>query len=219
MQDMRPEHHILSEEITSAFQRCLQEHAGPANCIQNLIQDGLRLKAERFVTLNAYAAEKIKAKQLLVAPINHPEFLHFFWLLNLENSLVECYLDVLLDPTIAKHFPQTKFLKAYSEAAAVFMGRAVHLPIKPALSGYEKFWEPYYDFMVGAITAEDLAIKARDSFERRNSQRRMIDWLNLDGDGRKPVKWDLRYESIRKKCITMRGSNDAGASLVPISPQ
>jgi hypothetical protein len=40
---------------------------------------------------------------------------------------------------------------------------------------------------------------ANDGFQRRNSDRRCIDWVGLDGDGKNPVRWDFRLFTL--ECV------------------
>jgi single-stranded DNA-binding protein len=43
------------------------------------------------------------------------------------------------------------------------------------------------------------------AFEKQNRDRRITDWLSVDGDGNKPVKWNLRAASLRVAAAPLRG--------------
>jgi hypothetical protein len=122
-----------------------------------------------------------------------------FWLLDIDPFGGQRYVALLLDNSISRSFPHTKFWAAYSRAIAVFSGVAVSVEPKPKLVGYEKFWEPYLDYMASSISRQDFTTRAATSFATRNRQSRFIDRESLDGDGKNPVKWDFRYASILKK--------------------
>ena len=196
---MRPEHHALQTELVDIFQKSLQEYGSPEECLDWWTRSGAIFKARRFIELNAEAAALCRNGRVVTATINDPSFVHIFWLLKLDADTVRSYVELLLDSAITRYFPHTKFWEEYSRAVAVFSGLAVTTGTKPKLVGYEKFWEPYLDFMAGTISTQEFAIRARTSFATRNGQSKSIDWMSLDGDAKKPVKWDFRYASIQSR--------------------
>lgn len=196
---MRPEHHALATELEDIFRKSLQEYPSAADCSDWWRRSDAGAKARKFLEVNEEASAVFRNGQSRIAVINRPTLVHMFWLLDLDASVVEQYVALLLDTSINRSFPHTKFWSAYSQAIAIFCGVPATAGPKPKLVGYEKFWEPYLDFMAGSISREEFSARAATSFAARNQQSRCIDWLNLDGDGKKPVKWDFRYASILRK--------------------
>ena len=196
---MRPEHHVLATELENVFRKSLQGYSLASECYDLWEKSDAIGKAQRFLELNAQAAEAFLNGSSRAAVINDPSLVHMFWLLNVDAAAVRLYVDLLLQSSITRSFPHTKFWAAYSQAIAVFSGVKITVDAKPKLVGYEKFWEPYLDFMAGAISNEDFVAHAANSFTARNQQSRSIDWRSLDGDGKNPVRWDFRYASIRRK--------------------
>lgn len=163
--------------------------------------------AYRFVELNSLAATALRDGQSRIAIINDPSLVHIFWLLDLNSAQVQQYVELLLDSSILRSFPHTKFWAVYSQAIAAFCHMPVTIGLKPKLVGYEKFWEPYLDFMAGSISRENFKASATASFAARNGQSRCIDWRSLDGDGKNPVRWDFRFASIAGKAEPSAGAD------------
>lgn len=194
--EMMPEHQRLATEIEAAFRHCLATFAEVPASLDYLHGTGTAQQAEDFIHLNAAAARSLLDGSSQIAPINDPSFLHFLWLLGVNSALQNLYLDVLLNPTVSGHFSHTPFWKRYVHSLGCFM-RAVPFDGKETKAkGYEKFWLPYLDFMVGRTSLEEFRLAAAESFEKRNRQARSIDWRSLDGDQKQPVKWDFRWHSI-----------------------
>ena len=196
---MRPEHHSLATELVAIFQKSLRDYPSAGDCSTFWQGTGAAGKARRFVDLNAQAAVVFRAGQGRTAVVNDPSLVHLFWLLDVDPIGVRRYVDMLLDKSITRSFPHTKFWAEYSQAIALFSGLPAAMGTKPKLVGYEKFWEPYLDFMAGSISKKEVAVRAGTSFANRNRQSRCIDWQGLDGDAKNPVKWDFRYASLQRK--------------------
>ena len=67
--------------------------------------------------------------------------------------------------------------------------RSVDTPSLPKCKGYERFFVPYVNYIQNP-TVENVS-KMTSSFVTRNQNGRYTDWVGLDGDGTKPVRWDL----------------------------
>jgi hypothetical protein len=54
--------------------------------------------------------------------------------------------------------------------------------------------------LIADITNKRDAIATRaevhELFQKRNQDKRLLDWSMLDGDGKMPVRWDFREASI-----------------------
>jgi hypothetical protein len=211
---MRPRHHILASDLVEIFRQSLQNYPSAAQSTESWRQSCAREKALEFVEVNSTVAKALRDGQTGIAVINDPNLVHILWLLDLDGHIVQKYIELLLAPWMKQKFGGTKFWIAYIHAIAVFSRIPASLALKPKLAGYEKFWEPYLDFMAGAISREEFAVRAANSFAKRNNQSKCIDWLSLDGDAKKPVKWDFRYAAILRKADQFSAPN-AGSGTLP----
>ncbi len=46
--------------------------------------------------------------------------------------------------------------------------------------------------------SDENMLAMANSFASRNADKRYTDWVGLDGDGKNPVKWDLRAYTLEK---------------------
>lgn len=178
------------------------------NCI-NSVDDGIEFLRKH--QLSQYLGKLLKFNARIInelrihGPQSGPEPLsditltHAAWLID-EFVLAELNSNHCVDPVVIERVPNTKFWNEYCRAIECFIKREPYNPIPLKLKGYEKYWEPYL-LLIEAITKElesDDALSAVEaSFMKRNSDRRLIDWMFLDGDGERPVKWDFRLASLR----------------------
>jgi hypothetical protein len=51
------------------------------------------------------------------------------------------------------------------------------------------------DMSYGRDKADALSEVER-AFKARNQDKRLIDWRSIDGDGKRPVKWDFRRQAL-----------------------
>ncbi|WP_269522625.1 hypothetical protein [Coraliomargarita parva] len=180
---------------------------------------GFSEKLEEFIEENSKVAQNVSAGIVRSAPINDPNFIHYVWLLGLKTSYENKYLDVLGRQEVEKRFPLTRFWRYYTKGIQTFSGIGKTFECeKPTTKGYEKFLEPYADYMIGGLSGEDFAAKAIESFKRRNSQKRMTDWKSLDGDAMKPVLWDLRKASITMRAQQNGGHNSGSSAASIVTP-
>jgi hypothetical protein len=154
----------------------------------------------RYHSLNSVVLEAFRAypKAARAAVDNQVTFVHIGWLLG-KYALGDAILEVVCDVQVARHWPHTKFWDEYHRAMAYLVARQLYVPQVPSkLRGYEKHWEPYLR-VVGALTSRADVAPALDacaqSFRRRNRDKRLNSFA-FEGDGRAPVRWDVRLPSI-----------------------
>lgn len=123
---------------------------------------------------------------------------HLAWLLE-ERAAAARMIEIALDPVVVARLPKAKFWSAYFVA---LRGVARGSPFEPPqikVRGLEKYWFCCMELAAALATQADaapLVTAANAEFERLNRDQRITDWLSIDGDGRKPVKWSLRVASL-----------------------
>ena len=147
------------------------------------------------ILLDAFRADPTAAR---AAVDNQVTFVHVAWLLG-RPALGDAMLAIVCDAQVAQHWPHTKFWDEYHRAMAYLIARQIYEPKPPPkLRGYEKHWEPYLRLVAaltsGADTAPALGACAV-AFARRNRDKR-LNSFPFEGDGRDPVRWDVRLPSI-----------------------
>ena len=90
-------------------------------------------------------------------------------------------------------------VKIENDAAVVNVHRGTRTEVAlPRVKGHEKYYFPYVRYMTAADAqeAEAARVAITESFEARNRDRRFKDWIGLDGDGERSVRWDFRLYAI-----------------------
>lgn len=133
-----------------------------------------------------------------VAVLNRPELVHFAAILGLSETPLRQLLRAVESQLAASYFPLSGIWRSYA-AALVNLHQGGNAPLTlPKPRGFEKYYMPYVRYITAKDTDElDAARMAvAESFESRNRDRRFTDWIGLDGDGGRPVKWDFRLFAI-----------------------
>jgi hypothetical protein len=133
-----------------------------------------------------------------VAVLNRPELVHFAAVLGSPDTALRQLLRSVESPVARNYFPLSGIWQSYA-AALVNLCRGVSTKVAlPKAKGHEKYYLPYVRFMTAADDqeAETARVAVAESFEARNRDRRFTDWIGLDGDGEKPVRWDFRFYAI-----------------------
>ena len=146
---------------------------------------------------DAALTELERTEKPKVAILNSSELVHFASILKSPATL-SFLLRAAESPLAAKYFPRAGIWNGYSAALVNLHREDIRPMAVPQPKGHEKYFVPYIELMTAAdntqLDAARLAIAA--SFEVRNRDRRFTDWLGLDGDGNRPVRWDLRLYAI-----------------------
>lgn len=123
---------------------------------------------------------------------------HLAWLLE-EHAAAARMVDIALDPVVVAHLPKARFWNAYFLALHGVARRRPFEPPQMKLGGLEKYWFSCIRLAAALASQTDtttLVAAAQAEFERLNRDKRITDWLSVDGDGRAPVKWNLRVTSL-----------------------
>jgi hypothetical protein len=123
---------------------------------------------------------------------------HVTWLLQ-DWPSGETLLQIALDPFVRKFFPLTRFWAEYYRALGCLAAGEPYTPVIPKVRGYERYWVPYLNLVADLTNRRDVTASRQviaDHFTARNRDRRLIDWHMIDGDGKHPVRWDLREMSL-----------------------
>ena len=65
--------------------------------------------------------------------------------------------------------------------------------------GYERYLMPYLSLIADLSQNRDtktVLAEVDQAFQARNRDKRLLDWRTIDGDGKKPVQWDFRRETL-----------------------
>jgi hypothetical protein len=139
-----------------------------------------------------------RTARLRVAVLNRPELVHFAAVLGSTDTTMKRLLRAVESPLAARQFPLSGIWRSYT-AALVNLHRAIstHIPL-PKAKGHEKYYIPYVSYMTATNAEEKEAagVAVAQSFADRHRDRQFIDWLGLDGDSEKPVRWDFRLHAI-----------------------
>lgn len=187
---MRPRLHVLSSEATAIACAAVRDFDSFASARTFFDTSGMRQLLTELAQLNQIALDDaIANKRPAVAIMNRPELIHFALIVN--DLQCACSLALCAtDPTTLKFFPLNGIWKAYVFALTRFVAaRSIDVPVLPKCKGYERFFVPYVNYMLNPTVENESEMTS--SFVTRNQDRRYTDWVGLDGDGTKPVRWDL----------------------------
>jgi len=129
---------------------------------------------------------------------NDVTLVHIAWLVD-RCPAANALLNICVDPQVCKFFPHTKFWAEYIRAIGCLRDREQYEPVVPKVRGYEQYWVPYLTLIADLTSSRDSSTSRReikDTFLKRNGDKRLLDWRMIDGDGNRPVQWDFRECSI-----------------------
>jgi hypothetical protein len=166
-----------------------------------LIARGAKALVEELAAENYKVVAELEGSSIVeIAVLNGPELVHFAVVVRSSSASTELLLRAIESTTVTDFFPLTGFWGHYATALAKFhRGVQCELPaMKP--KGYQKFMVPYVSYMCSATDGERVQAKleAAKSFAERNADRRYVDWVGLDGDGKKPTRWDFRMFALER---------------------
>jgi hypothetical protein len=147
---------------------------------------------------DAVLTELEKTGKPKIAVLNRPELVHFAAVLGSSEIALQQLLRAVASPLAVSYFPLTGIWRSYA-AALVNLHRGGNTQVAlPKPKGHEKYYLPYVRYMSATDPQElDAArVAVAESFEARNRDRRFTDWIGLDGNGEKPVRWDFRLYAI-----------------------
>jgi hypothetical protein len=133
-----------------------------------------------------------------VAVLNQPELVHFAAVLGSSDTTLQQLLRAVESPRAANYFPLSGIWRSYAAALVNLHRGASTEVVLPKPKGHEHYYLPYVLLMT-AVDAQGMAnarVAVAEGFEARNRDRRFTDWVGLDGDGEKPVRWDFRLFAI-----------------------
>ncbi len=195
--NMRPRLHVLSTEATKIACTAVRDYASFAAAYTFLEDSGMRPLLIELARLNQDTlAETIATKKPKIAILNRPELIHFAMIVN-DVECARSLASSTTDPTTLNFFPLTGIWKPYALALVRLVTKqSLDVPSIPKCKGYESFFIPYVNYMLSP-TAHN-ALEMNSSFIARNKDRRYVDWVGMDGDGTKPVCWDIRAWTLTK---------------------
>lgn len=191
--------HVLDGLLRIAVGRC----DDGVSAQRFLVDWGAETIVDRVVDLNRgfalAASERPKRVQFLVC--TDITVVHAAWLVDKWNA-ARSHLELCSDVSIEQYAePLTGFWKEYHRAVGKLVSKQPYTAQIPKVKGYERYWVPYLHLIEDLTNGRDDLESAKEiseSFERRNHDKRLIDWSSHDGDGNNPVRWDFRQFTICK---------------------
>ena len=198
--DQRMEKFCLRGACVKLIRISVEEFSNPSEAKDYLRNFGLPNYLKRFICLNGEIYQRFKESP------KHPQtevttdvsIVHFLWLMGMFEE-AETMIAISSDESVWKYYPVHRLWKDYHRMVFAFSNHEKYEPKPPKLNGYEKHWLPYIQLMERFTKSEDISdivIEIDESFEKRNRDKRLEDYPGFDGDGRAPVKWDLRKHTI-----------------------
>ena len=151
-----------------------------------------------FASLNQWALTELTAGRVNSTVVNEPTLLCLAWFCSESESAVTL-LDAIRSPKVQSHFPLVGFWLEFATGLVRLSERQAYEvpPINP--KGYQRYLIPYLhliaDLSQSRDTKEALA-EVDQAFQTRNGDKRLTDWCSIDGDGKRPVRWDFRRETL-----------------------
>lgn len=196
---MRPRAHELESQVRALLGDTLRECGSGDEASDRLRSLGASGMLDELAAENdAVLSDLERTRKPKVAVLNRPELVHFATVLGSSNIALQQLLRAVESPLAVSYFPLTGIWRAYTAAlVSLHRGGSNHVAL-PKLRGHEKYYLPYVRYMAAQDAQElDAArVAVTESFGARNRDRRFTDWIGLDGDGQKPVRWDFRLFAI-----------------------
>src|SRR5262245_56419038 len=196
---MRPRAHELESQLRSLFCSSLRECGSGGEAAAALLSRGASgMLDELALENNAALTDLEQTGKSKVAVLNRPELVHFAAVLGSSDATLRQLLRAVESARAASHFQLSGIWRSYAAALVNLCRGASAMVALPKPKGHEKYYLPYIRFMTAANVQELEAarVAVAESFEARNRDWRFTDWIGLDGDGERPVRWDFRMYAI-----------------------
>lgn len=163
------------------------------------LQDlGIGKALHEFTELNFWAMRGLEAGRVESAVVNEPTLLCLAWFCaDSESSMM--MLEVLRSPKVQSHFPLTGFWREFAAGLVCLADRQPYDIPSFKAKGYERYLMPYLSLIADLSNGRDthaILEKVDLAFQTRNQDGRLTDWRAIDGDGKRPVRWDFRRETL-----------------------
>ena len=194
---MRSRLHTLHSDVMKVACAAVRDFGLLHEATEFIGASGLREQLRELATLNSNALTEAESNgRPSIAILNRPELIHLAMLID-DSECISSLISSTTSPTTLTFFPLSGIWKTYSSILAQFAVGSTPTPLPiPKCKGFESFFLPYIDFMMTQSDENMLAMA--NSYASRNSDKRYTDWVGLDGDGKNPVKWDLRAYTLEK---------------------
>ena len=132
------------------------------------------------------------------AVTNDPTLLCLAWFCGVSDA-ARSMLEILRDDRVRRVSPLTRFWAEFARGLIVLHDKGHYEAEELKVRGYEYHWKPYLRLISALSKQSGVAIalsEVEQSFQRRNQDKRLLDWRTIDGDGKRPVRWDFRREAL-----------------------
>jgi len=196
---MRPLAHQLIDQCQEMVKESLKSCANGDEAREKLSAAGMSQLLDEFSEENNKILQELEqSSKPNFAVINRPEQIHFGLLMGLAAEPMQKLIAPVASQLVRKYWPLSGIWKGYADALVHFVSGTPQPVEVRKPKGAEKLYVPYIDYMISVPADREQALAAiNNSFERRNRDKRSIDWIGLDGDGTKPVNWDFRLHTLQ----------------------
>jgi hypothetical protein len=151
-----------------------------------------------FTALNRWALAELTTGPVKSAVVNEPTLLCLAWFCG-DSESAASLVDAIRSFKVQSHFPLVGFWFEFATGLVRLSERQAYdvPPIKA--KGYQRYLMPYLHFIADLSQGRDTRASLEEvdrAFQARNGDRRFIDWRSIDGDGKRPVRWDFRRETL-----------------------
>ena len=200
--DVAKELHNLAGGLKGLLSNAVKGCATPDEAMQYVSRWKLGDIFDRLCSVNDQIASGLRRGDApQIAIVEDIELVHLAWLTDNWSS-ADRLLAIYTDRQITRFFgPTTGLWKEYNRSIERLAAGQPYIAEVPKVKGYEQYWVPYLRLIEDLTHFRDptpARQEVRASFEKRNRDKRLIDWEGMDGDGKNPVQWDFREFTILK---------------------
>jgi hypothetical protein len=189
---------VLIGALFSAISQAVTETATPSEGVTLLRGLGIETALREFTLMNQSAFSQLNSGVMKFAVCNEPTLICLAWFIG-DSDGAKGLLEVTHSEKVLRHFPLTGFWWEFSVGLLCLTDRLHYEFPVLKVKGYEHYLMPYLhlisDMSYGRDKADALSEVER-AFKARNQDKRLIDWRSIDGDGKRPVKWDFRRQAL-----------------------
>jgi len=197
--NIRPES-IVNCCLRWALTNCRERESGIAFLREKDCSSLLSRCADGYAT--SFAKFVADPSRNLYPPANDTtkELVHAAWLLGDFEVSDRLLCPLPHGPELTKRHFSTRFWFNYHLSLVGFATRTPYNAEEFKRRGHEHYWFNFIRLFKAVATGaphEPVISEIEDAFEKVNRDKRLTDWLGVDGDGQQPVAWNFRLESVR----------------------
>lgn len=159
-------------------------------------------KLAELAQLNASALDALEiTSKPTVSILNDPSLIHYAWISDAPTEVEQQLVRTISSPLARKFWPLGGIWLEYADAIQPFLENKPATVKEITAKGAQKYWVPHVRYLHARTpqAVEAAKVEAAALFVKRQSDKRFVDWVGLDGDGSVPVSFDVRIYSAEKR--------------------